>query len=111
MIREMSEWIRDEVGKDTPLHLSRFHPMYRLKNIPNTPYETLLSARDVAVDVGLEYVYIGNVAGNTYESTYCPSCGEMLIFRMGYFVGEVKIDDGKCRFCGYPIAGIWEMPT
>jgi pyruvate formate lyase activating enzyme len=109
-ITKMCEWIRDAVGKETPLHFSRFTPMYRLTNLPNTPVETLEAAHAAAKRVGLEYVYIGNVPGHKYESTYCPKCGKMLIFRMGYFVGEVKIKKGKCAFCGYRIAGIWEVP-
>ena len=110
MIRDMARWIKEDVGADTPLHFSRFHPMYQLKNVPNTPLETLLEAHAAAKEEGLEYVYIGNVPGNKYESTYCPDCGEMIIFRAGYFVGEVKIDEEACRFCGYPISGVWEMP-
>jgi pyruvate formate lyase activating enzyme len=110
-ITKMCEWIRDEVGKDTPLHFSRFVPMYKLTNLPNTPVETLEAAYAAAKKVGLQYVYIGNVPGHRYESTYCPHCNEMLIFRLGYFVGEVKIKKGKCAFCGYPIAGIWERPA
>ncbi len=110
-ISKMCEWIRDAVGKETPLHFSRFTPLYKLTNLPNTPVETLEAAHAAAKRAGLEYVYIGNVPGNRYESTYCPKCSEMLIFRMGYFVGEVKIKKGKCAFCGYPIAGIWEKPT
>ncbi len=108
-IIKMCEWIRDEVGKDTPLHFSRFTPSYKLMNLPSTPVETLEAAHSAAKKVGLEYVYIGNVI-HKFESTYCPKCNEILIFRMGYFVGEVKIRKGKCAFCGYPIAGIWEMP-
>ncbi len=109
-ITRMCEWIRDKVGKETPLHFSRFTPMYRLTNLPSTPVETLEAAHTAARKAGLEYVYVGNVPGHKYESTYCPTCGKTLIFRMGYFVGEVKIKKGKCSFCGYPIAGIWEAP-
>jgi pyruvate formate lyase activating enzyme len=109
-ITKMCEWIAEEVGKDTPLHFSQFHPEYKLMNLPNTPVETLDAAHSAARKAGLEYVYIGNVPGNKYESTYCPKCGKMLIFRMGYFIGEVKIKKGKCAFCGYPIAGIWDKP-
>ena len=109
-ITKMCEWIAEEVGKDTPLHFSRFTPMYKLTNLPNTPVETLEAAHAAARRAGLEYVYIGNMPGHKYASTYCPKCGQMLIYRMGYFVGEVKITKGTCRFCGYPIAGIWEAP-
>jgi pyruvate formate lyase activating enzyme len=109
-IAKMCEWIRDEVGKETPLHFSRFTPLYKLTNLPYTPVETLEAAHAAARKAGLEYVYIGNVPGHKCESTFCPKCGEMLIYRIGYFVGEVKIKNGKCKFCGYPIAGIWEKP-
>jgi len=111
MIGAMCEWIRDEVGKDTPLHFSRFHPMYKLMNIPPTPVETLEAARNVASQIGLEYVYIGNVPGHAAESTFCPRCKEMVIFRSGYFVGEVKLKRGACAFCGFPIPGIWKTPS
>ncbi len=108
-IRKMCEWIKENLGRDTPLHFGRFFPYYKLGNLPPTPMETLEMARKIALDAGLRYVYIGNVPGNPAENTYCPNCGKLLVKRSGYIVGENNIVDGKCKFCDYEIAGRWDM--
>lgn len=108
MIRKMCEWIRDNLGKDTPLHLSRFYPQYRLKNLPPTPIETLKKAYRIAKEVGLLYVYIGNVPGVDEESTFCPRCNDVLIRRVGYSILENNIIRGKCKSCREQIPGVWE---
>jgi pyruvate formate lyase activating enzyme len=108
VIKEMCHWIRDELGSDVPLHFSRFSPMYKLKNLPPTPVETLEEARRIAMDLGLEYVYIGNVPGNPAENTYCPQCKRLVIERTGYTLSQVNMEDGKCKFCAHPIPGIWK---
>ena len=107
-IKKMCLWIRDELGADVPLHFSRFYPMYKLKNLPPTPVETLEQARREAMDLGLEYVYVGNVPGNPGENTYCPQCKKLVIGRIGYTLTEMNLKDGKCKFCGHPIPGIWQ---
>jgi len=106
-IREMCLWIRDNLGKEVPLHFSRFYPQYKLKNLSPTPVATLEKAREVAIKVGLEYVYIGNVPGHSAENTYCPQDGELLIQRKGYEILENNVVGGKCKFCGKPIPGVW----
>ena len=106
-IRRMCEWIKDNVGDEVPLHFSRFMPSFNLQNLPPTPIEKLEEAYRIAKDVGLKYVYIGNVPGHTYENTYCPRCKKIAIARIGYEVLENNIKDGKCKFCGERIAGIW----
>jgi len=106
-IKEMCLWIRDNLGKEVPLHFSRFHPLYKLKNLSPTPVKTLEKAREVALKVGLEYVYIGNVPGHPGESTYCPQDGKLLIHRKGYQILENNVVGGKCKFCGQPIPGVW----
>ncbi|MEA3560302.1 MAG: AmmeMemoRadiSam system radical SAM enzyme [Candidatus Omnitrophota bacterium] len=108
-IRRMCEWIKENLGKDTPLHFSRFHPQFKLRNLPPTPIEVLEKAREIALDAGLEYVYIGNVPGNPAENTYCPKCEKLLVRRVGYVVSENNIVDNKCKFCGYGIAGEWDI--
>ncbi len=107
-IKKMANWIFEHLGPDVPLHFSRFHPMYKLKNLPSTPVKTLGNARDIALNEGLNYVYIGNVPGHAGENTYCPVCGRAVIKRTGYIVTENKIESGKCRFCWTEIAGVWE---
>ncbi len=105
-IREMARWLVRNTGEDTPLHLSRFFPYYKLKNLPRTPVETLTRARETAMDAGLRYVYIGNVRTDA-EHTYCPSCRRIIIERAGYFIKAINIDNGKCQYCDTPIAGVW----
>jgi pyruvate formate lyase activating enzyme len=107
-IRKMCLWIKENLGPATPLHFSRFFPMYKFTSLNPTPVETLEKARQIAQGLGLKYVYIGNISDDTRENTYCPKCKEMLIERRGYFVMQDNIVDGKCKFCGEKIEGIWE---
>jgi pyruvate formate lyase activating enzyme len=109
-LTRMCAWIRDELGPLTPLHFSRFYPLYKMLQHFPTPVSTLEKARDLALKAGLKYVYIGNVPGNPAESTNCHGCGKLIIPRKGYMVGEVKMKDGKCGHCGTKIPGIWEKP-
>ena len=106
-MRRMCLWIRENLGKDVPLHFSRFYPAYRLKNLPQTPIEALEQAYKIAREAGLEYVTIGNVPGHKYNSTFCPECGKRLIHRIHFRVLSNNVEDGKCKFCGYRIPGIW----
>ncbi len=108
-IKRMCEWIKKEMGQDVPLHFSRFYPAYRLKNLPPTPAETLKSARAIALEAGLNYVYIGNAPEIAAENTLCPGCGRTLVRRIGYKVISNRIKDGKCPFCGRKIAGQWKI--
>jgi pyruvate formate lyase activating enzyme len=107
VIREMARWVRNEAGAHVPVHFSRFHPMYLIKNLPPTPVSTLEEARRTALEEGLRFVYIGNVPGHEGESTYCPGCGSVAIARAGYRVETVRIKKGRCEKCGTPIPGIW----
>jgi pyruvate formate lyase activating enzyme len=106
-IRDMCLWVRRELGPETPLHFSRFYPLYKLKNLPPTPVTILEQARAAALTAGLEYVYIGNVPGHEAEHTYCSRCKRVLIERSGFMVRGVHLKDGKCGACGKPIPGIW----
>jgi pyruvate formate lyase activating enzyme len=107
LLREMCLWVKRELGADTPVHFSRFYPLYKLKNLPPTPVAMLDAARAMALSCGLEYVYIGNVPGHEAENTFCPRCNNLLIQRTGYMVGEMRVQAGKCGYCGRPIPGIW----
>jgi len=106
-VREMARWVRDEAGTATPLHFSRFLPMYLLKNLPPTPVSTLERARTAALDEGLRYVYVGNVPGHPAESTFCPGCGRTVIERSGYRIGGIHMKKGRCEQCGETIPGVW----
>lgn len=106
-IREMCLWIRINLGKDVPIHFNRFFPQYKLLNLPPTPVGTLERAYGIAKEEGLEYVYIGNVPGHEMNSTFCPRCKKRIIYRTHFLVSSQEVKNGKCRFCGYPIQGIW----
>lgn len=107
-IEKMSRWIAQELGTGVPVHFSRFHPMYKLKNLPPTPVKTIEMARQTAMDAGLEYVYIGNLPGHPAENTYCPGCGSIVVKRVGYRILDVQITgSGQCQRCQHPIPGVW----
>ncbi|MFQ6617821.1 MAG: AmmeMemoRadiSam system radical SAM enzyme, partial [Fidelibacterota bacterium] len=106
-IKAMCKWIKETLGPDIPLHFTRFYPMYQIKNLPPTPVSTLEMAKSIADSEGINYVYVGNVPGHPAESTYCPRCKNVVIGRIGFFVKEINLKDGKCTFCEYPIPGVW----
>ena len=106
-IRAMARWVRGTLGADVPLHFSRFHPTYRLTNLPPTPLETLERAVAVARAEGLRYVYLGNVPGHPDESTRCPGCGEVVVRRVGLTVAANALRDGRCPGCRTAIPGVW----
>jgi len=107
-LRDTARWVHDNLGPDVPLHFSRFYPKYQLKNLPPTDTGKLKRARDMSMDVGLKYVYIGNVSGDPGENTYCPKCGNTIIRRVRYSVREMNMVKGKCGACGESIPGVWE---
>ena len=105
--RDLSRWIKTNLGSDVPIHFTRFHPYYLLKNLPPTPVNTLDRAWKIARSEGLHYVYIGNVPGHPAENTYCPQCNQMLVSRTGFFINEINIQNGRCSKCNHIIAGVW----
>ncbi len=108
MVRRMARWMVTELGEGTPLHFSRFQPLYRMRNLPPTPTETLERARKEALDAGLHHVYIGNLFGHEAESTICPRDGTVLIRRTGYHIDENQLTaDGRCPVCLETIPGVW----
>ena len=91
-------------GSEVPLHFTRYFPAYLFEN-PPTPVERIERAIEIAKKEGVEFVYIGNVPGHTYENTYCPNCGELLIKRYSYRVLDVRLKGNKCWRCGKEIYG------
>jgi len=106
-IEKMCRWIVGNLGKDTPLHFTRFSPSYKMTTLPFTPITTLEEARSIAMGQGMEYVYIGNVVGHPANSTYCPKCHKKLIERTHFIVLRNHVKDGFCPFCKEKIPGIW----
>jgi pyruvate formate lyase activating enzyme len=101
------------MGKDTVFHVLRFHPEYKMSDLTSTPIQTLEKACTISREVGLNYVYIGNVPGHPYENTYCPNCHEMVIKRLSFEIVRWNLTkDMQCPACGHtiPIKGQFE-PT
>lgn len=110
-VNELSAWILNNLGADVPLHFSAFHPDWKMMDVPATPAATLKRARKLAMDKGLRYVYTGNIHDTEGGSTYCHSCGERVIERDWYVIGDWRLDDrGACKKCGTICAGVFEGP-
>ena len=109
MIDEMCRWIVEHLGKDTPIHFTRFSPSYKMTHLPPTPIKTLEGARDIAREEGIRYVYVGNVVGHPANSTYCPKCGKKLIERTHFIVLKNQVKNGLCPFCKEKIPGVWSV--
>ncbi len=93
--------VHDSLGKNVPVHFSRFHPDFNFREARPTPMETLKMAHRTAKAEGLEFVYMGNIPHCDEENTYCPECGTLAIERLGFLVSKNMTDDGKCGQCGH----------
>jgi pyruvate formate lyase activating enzyme len=109
--RRLAEWVATELGLDVPLHFTAFHPDFKMLDRPPTPPATLTRARAIAREVGLRYVYTGNVHDQEGGTTFCPSCGEAVIARDWFAVDPVGLRDGRCRACGTAIPGVFTLPV
>ena len=107
-IEQMVKWILENLGPDVPLHFTRFFPAYMLTRITPTPVKTMERARNIALKLGLKYVYIGNLPAHEGNGTYCPNCKKRLVHRTYRAILENNIENGKCKWCQYKISGIWE---
>jgi len=108
-VKKMCQWIKENVGPDVPVHLSRFWPNYQLTNLPSTPEETLIKVRQICIEQGLNYVYTGNIDNQEGNATYCPDNGKVLIQRDGYVVGKNSIDkNGQSEKCPSQTPGVWQ---
>lgn len=99
-VKQFCSWVVDKLGREVPVHFSRFHPDYKMLDVPVTPMGTLLKLYDTAKETGVSFVYLGNVGHGDYENTYCPVCGNLCIERKGYSVSLDGFVDGKCSKCG-----------
>ena len=105
-IKKLCHWVLNEMGAATPLHFSAFHPDYKMRTLPATPLETLVKAREIALGMGLHYVYTGNVYYAPGDTTYCKNCGKALIERDWYNLSSYRLDhQGCCLYCGTKLAG------
>lgn len=107
-LHAMAQWIADQMGTETPWHITRFVPHFKLSYCDYTPIPALEQARQIGMDKGLKYVYLGNVPGHSAENTYCPQCGKLLIERRNYQILNYNLKGNECKFCNQTIAGYFE---
>jgi len=105
-LEKLAKFLADSLGTETPWHISRFHPTYKLTDRPPTPVETLVTAREIGIKAGLKYVYTGNVPGESGGNTFCYSCGEVLIERWGFYIKKNVIEESRCPYCNVEIHGV-----
>ncbi len=107
MALAMCDWILENIGPDYPLHFLRFFPRYKLDRLPPTPVSTLTRYRKLALQSGIHYAYVGNVAGHQGNHTFCHHCKRLLIERQGYRIPTYNLISDSCKFCGTRIPGVW----
>jgi pyruvate formate lyase activating enzyme len=105
-LEKLAQFLVADLGPETPWHISRFHPTYKLTDRPPTPLATLLKARDIGLKAGLRYVYTGNVPGEDSENTLCYNCGRIVIARWGFQIRNTALEEGRCRYCRAVIDGV-----
>jgi len=103
-VEEFCKWVVEKLGKDIPIHFSRFHPNHNLTNVPRTPMETMLKVYEIGKKVGILYCYLGNVPAGDYENTICPKCGNICVERNGFFVKNSGLKGNKCSKCGFSLS-------
>ncbi len=106
-LRDLAGFILS-LGAETPWHISRFHPRYRMANRPPTPAASIHRATGIGKSVGLKYVYSGNIPGDRGENTFCAHCGHLLIGRRGFAVERLDLAGSACPCCGTPLDGIFK---
>ena len=104
-IKQMCDWIINNLGETVPLHFTAFHPDFKMTGVPHTPVSTLKNARQIALTAGIKYCYLGNIVDKESQTTYCPQCYEPLIERDWYNVAINHFKEGRCNKCGTKIAG------
>jgi pyruvate formate lyase activating enzyme len=107
-VKQLSNWIVNNLGENVPLHFTAFHPDFKMKDKQRTPSSTLNMARDLAISEGINYCYVGNVHNIEGQTTYCASCNEPVIIRDWHSVLDIRLDGNKCKSCGESISGVFE---
>ncbi|WP_005036794.1 AmmeMemoRadiSam system radical SAM enzyme [Holophaga foetida] len=106
-LEAQGQWMMERLGPGVPLHLSAFHPDYKLLDRPRTPLSTLQRVREIVEGQGLRYVYLGNVRDEDGGTTWCHACGRSLIEREGFEVSSLELWHGACPECGERLAGVF----
>ena len=106
-LKIMAKWIKENLGADTPWHLEKFEPQYKLRKLPPTSQKTMEKAKAIGDDAGLNFVYISNLSPHIANHTYCPTCKKVLVKRMGFNILENKLTNSMCYKCFTKIPGHW----
>lgn len=110
-LRSLARFVKERLGAETAFHLLRWHPDYKMLDLPETPIATLEKLHAVAKSEGLDYVYLGNVWGHRLEHTYCPKCGAVAVERYGFMIRGWNLDaENRCRACRHPIPITGRLP-
>ncbi|MEE9344573.1 MAG: AmmeMemoRadiSam system radical SAM enzyme [Methylococcales bacterium] len=105
-LNKMTQWVVEHLGTDVPMHFTAFHPDWKMRDKHSTPKETLIRARQIAINNGVRYAYVGNVHDKIHESTYCHHCGQLLIGRDWYVLSNWNLtENGHCTECGTRCVG------
>jgi pyruvate formate lyase activating enzyme len=107
-VEQLCRWAHEHLGPEVPLHFTAFHPDFKLEGVPATPPSTLMRARAQALATGIHHVYTGNVHDAAGQSTYCKTCGKVVIERDWYALGAFRVARGGCAHCGTTLAGRFE---
>jgi pyruvate formate lyase activating enzyme len=107
-VNRFTNWVLENLGADVPIHFTAFHPDFKMSDTPKTPHETLIRARNQAMKLGANFVYVGNVLDKDRQSTFCPECNNLVIERNHYELGRFDLQHGHCGSCGAKIAGVFE---
>ncbi|PLX93489.1 MAG: AmmeMemoRadiSam system radical SAM enzyme [Desulfuromonas sp.] len=110
-LRGIARFIAEELGEETPWHVTAFFPTYRLRQVPPTQAASLIFARNIGLKAGLKHIYLGNLPGLDADVTVCPSCAEVVIRRQGFSLEENLLREGKCPFCDVSLAGLWSLSS
>jgi pyruvate formate lyase activating enzyme len=107
-LHALCSWVAEHLSDKVPIHFTRFHPVYKVKNLPRTPISTLKKAYEIAKKAGLKFPYIGNVPGEEGSCTYCPSCNRKVITRHGVYLTKLDLNKSNCAHCGQSLPGVWQ---
>jgi pyruvate formate lyase activating enzyme len=106
-LKGIAAWLTQDLSRNTPWHLTRFHPAFHLQDLPGTPVHRLEAAYELARAAGVSFPYLGNVPGHPGENTYCPQCGRVVISRDIFTITAMRLTGGVCVHCGTPVPGVW----
>ncbi|MEF8879355.1 MAG: AmmeMemoRadiSam system radical SAM enzyme [Candidatus Thermoplasmatota archaeon] len=99
-IQDFCSWVTEKLGEETPVHFSRFHPDYKMRDVSMTSIETMNQAHEIAKESGIQHPYLGNVPPGKHDNTFCPNCNNICISRRGFSAQKKGLKESRCSKCG-----------